>query len=80
MVSAITYTLYLNFFTEKIRVQAGDKAPDFMLGDMEGNNVQLSDLKGKGVFLNFWGTCVNGLNHASEKCHLWKEDIIILKI
>nr|WP_255301573.1 hypothetical protein [Bacillus sp. AFS040349] len=47
---------------------------------MEGNNVQLSDLKGKGVFLNFWGTCVNGLNHASEKCHLWKEDIIILKI
>lgn len=56
MISAITYTLYQNFFTEKVRVQAGDQAPDFVLEDMKGNKVQLSDLKGKGVFLNFWGT------------------------
>ncbi|MGP7815643.1 thiol-disulfide oxidoreductase ResA [Niallia sp. 01092] len=56
MISAITYTLYQNFFTEKIRVQAGDQASDFVLEDMRGNKVQLSDLKGKGVFLNFWGT------------------------
>lgn len=53
---AITYTLYQNFFTEKMRVQAGDQAPDFILEDMEGNKVQLSELKGKGIFLNFWGT------------------------
>lgn len=56
MLLAITYTLYQNFFTEKMRVQAGDQAPDFILEDMEGNKVQLSELKGKGVFLNFWGT------------------------
>lgn len=56
MLSAVAYTLYQNFFTEKIRVQAGDQAPNFVLEDMEGNNIQLSDLKGKGVFLNFWGT------------------------
>ncbi|ECO1678123.1 thiol-disulfide oxidoreductase, partial [Listeria monocytogenes] len=37
-------------------VQAGDQAPDFVLENMEGNKVQLSELKGKGVFLNFWGT------------------------
>ncbi|QWU13132.1 Peroxiredoxin [Paenibacillus sophorae] len=56
MMFAIAYTLYQHFFTEKIRVQAGDQAPDFVLEDMEGNKVQLSDLKGRGVFLNFWGT------------------------
>ncbi|MFD1774846.1 thiol-disulfide oxidoreductase ResA [Paenibacillus rhizophilus] len=56
MISAITYTLYQHFFTEKIRVQAGDQAPNFVLEDMQGNKVQLSDFKGRGVFLNFWGT------------------------
>ncbi|WP_029192669.1 thiol-disulfide oxidoreductase ResA [Paenibacillus harenae] len=56
MISAITYTLYQHFFTERNRIQVGDQAPDFILEDMEGNKVQLSDLKGKGVFLNFWGT------------------------
>lgn len=56
MLLAISYTLYQNFFTEKMRVQAGEKAPDFLLEDIQGNKVQLSELKGKGVFLNFWGT------------------------
>ncbi|PAD37109.1 thiol-disulfide oxidoreductase ResA [Terribacillus saccharophilus] len=56
MISAITYTVYQNFFTEKVRVQVGDQAVDFALEDMEGNIVQLSDYEGRGVFLNFWGT------------------------
>ncbi|MCM3169560.1 MULTISPECIES: thiol-disulfide oxidoreductase ResA [Peribacillus] len=56
MALAVAYALYLNFFMEKTRVQAGDQAPDFVLENMEGNKVQLSELKGKGVFLNFWGT------------------------
>ncbi len=30
MALAVAYTLYQNFFTEKIRVQAGDQAPDFV--------------------------------------------------
>ena len=32
------------------------KAPDFSLADLEGNIVSLSDLRGKVVLLNFWGT------------------------
>ena len=32
------------------------KAPDFTLADLDGNIINLSDLKGKVVLLNFWGT------------------------
>lgn len=32
------------------------KAPDFTLTDVEGNEVTLSELKGKKVFLNFWAS------------------------
>ena len=31
-------------------------APDFTLADLDGNWVSLSELKGKVVLLNFWGT------------------------
>ncbi|MRX71050.1 thiol-disulfide oxidoreductase ResA [Bacillus lacus] len=53
---AIGYTLYTNFFTNKEIVKAGGTAPDFLLTDLNGNTHQLSDYRGKGVFLNFWGT------------------------
>lgn len=56
-VVAIGYTLYINLFTEKNTIlKVGDQAPDFVLKDLNGNNVKLSDYRGKGVFLNFWGT------------------------
>ncbi|MFD1018307.1 TlpA family protein disulfide reductase [Thalassobacillus hwangdonensis] len=37
-------------------LQVGDVAPDFTLENLEGEEVTLSDLKGKKVFLNFWAT------------------------
>jgi len=36
--------------------RVGDKAPDFTLTDTDGDKLSLSDLKGKGVILNFWAT------------------------
>ena len=36
--------------------RVGDTAPDFTLTDLDGNQVSLSDLRGKVVFLNFWAT------------------------
>ncbi|MFC0271542.1 thiol-disulfide oxidoreductase ResA [Metabacillus herbersteinensis] len=56
LIGALAYTLYINFFTSKERVKVGSTAPDFVLTDLEGNKHQLSDYRGKGVFLNFWGT------------------------
>ncbi|MCK1997423.1 thiol-disulfide oxidoreductase ResA [Psychrobacillus psychrodurans] len=57
MVGVIVFTIYSNLSKEKSGVlQVGDVAPDFALVDMNGEKHQLSDYKGQGVFLNFWGT------------------------
>jgi peroxiredoxin len=37
-------------------LKVGAKAPDFELKTLTGENVKLSDLKGKKVMLNFWAT------------------------
>ena len=55
--AALIYTLCMSFLKGKEDVLSiGDDAPDFMLKDMNGAALQLSDYKGKGVFLNFWAT------------------------
>ncbi|WP_422123446.1 thiol-disulfide oxidoreductase ResA [Planococcus sp. X10-3] len=57
LVFAIGYTIYNSVTAEDVEfLRTGDKAPDFVLQDMEGNSHKLSDYKGEGVFLNFWGT------------------------
>lgn len=37
-------------------INPGQRAPDFTLRDINGNQVRLSDLRGKPVFLNFFAT------------------------
>ncbi|MDN3016658.1 thiol-disulfide oxidoreductase ResA [Paenibacillus sp. BSR1-1] len=55
--AAVIYTLYANFTKDnKLKVAVGETAPDFVLTDMQGNKHRLSDYRGQGVFLNFWGT------------------------
>ena len=57
MVGVIAFTIYSNLTKEKNSVlRVGDEAPDFVLTDMNGEKHQLSDYRGQGVFLNFWGT------------------------
>ncbi|WP_416826773.1 thiol-disulfide oxidoreductase ResA [Ectobacillus polymachus] len=56
LIGALSFTFYENFFANKEKVQIGKPAPNFSLTDMNGNTITLQSLKGKGVFLNFWGT------------------------
>ena len=48
-------------------IKPGDKAPDFTYFDMDGNEVRLSDFKGKYVFIDFWFTrcvpCIQEMPH-----------------
>ncbi|WP_050182508.1 thiol-disulfide oxidoreductase ResA [Domibacillus robiginosus] len=54
---AVFYALYNNLTKEtRGTLQKGDEAPDFVLTDSSGEQYQLSDYQGKGVFLNFWAT------------------------
>ncbi|MEK4012429.1 thiol-disulfide oxidoreductase ResA [Peribacillus sp. FSL M8-0224] len=55
--AALVFALYTNFTKDKKEsLRKGSDAPNFVLTDMEGKEHKLSDYKGKGVFLNFWGT------------------------
>ncbi|MBU0905911.1 MAG: thiol-disulfide oxidoreductase ResA [Firmicutes bacterium] len=57
LVVIIIFTIYNNLTKETTGVlKVGDMAPNFELVDMNGKTHQLSDYKGQGVFLNFWGT------------------------
>ncbi|MDY0405671.1 thiol-disulfide oxidoreductase ResA [Virgibacillus sp. 179-BFC.A HS] len=57
---AVAYALLTNLSDKKTTYEAGDSAPDFKLEQINSANnqssIQLSDLKGKGVMLNFWAT------------------------
>lgn len=41
---------------DKTGIAIGEKAPDFTVQTIDGKKVNLSDYKGKKVFLNFWAT------------------------
>lgn len=44
-------------------IQTGELAPDFTLKTLDGEEVSLSDYRGKKVFLNFW---LPGVRHAGR--------------
>ncbi|MBD1371294.1 thiol-disulfide oxidoreductase ResA [Hazenella sp. IB182357] len=56
MIGMIAFTLYRILTEDQAKVDVGDQAPDFTLQTLDGNQVKLSELKGKAVMLNFWGT------------------------
>lgn len=54
LLTAVIFTIATK---DKEKVLAiGDQAPNFELVDLDGNKQRLSDYKGQGVFLNFWGS------------------------
>ena len=78
LVLAIVYTIFNNATKEKVAVLSiGDEAPDFTLVDLNGEEHRLSDYKGQGVFLNFWGTwckpCVKEMPAMDRQYEIYKE-------
>jgi peroxiredoxin len=78
LVLAIVYTIYTNATKEKVEVLGiGDEAPDFTLVDLNGKEHRLSDYKGQGVFLNFWGTwckpCAKEMPAMDRQYETYKE-------
>lgn len=55
----LTAPRFLKHRSDVLRVAGkakGQTAPEFILKDIHGNTVKLSDYKGKAVVLNFWAT------------------------
>lgn len=77
-----------NDSSDQIRIKpsiAKTKAIDFKLKDLDGNEVSLSSLKGKKVFLNFWATwCPPCKAEMPEIEKLYQEtkdsDLVILAV
>jgi peroxiredoxin len=53
---AFVFALYTSFVKDPHQVKAGNDAPNFSLPQLNGSHMKLSDLKGKAVVLNFWGS------------------------
>lgn len=53
---ALVFALYSSFVKDPNAVKVGKTAPNFSLERLDGGELALSDLRGKGVVLNFWGT------------------------
>lgn len=60
LIGATIFAIVSSSQADKTIYREGDQAPNFQLQQVNKNNdlelIQLSDLEGKGVMLNFWGT------------------------
>lgn len=66
-------------------IEQGDQAPDFTLQSLQGEQMKLSDLRGKNVMINFWATwcppCRVEMPHMQEYYETHKEnDFAILAV
>ncbi len=73
-----TEALYSKLSREKITV------PDFTVYDREGNEVKLSDMKGRPVVVNFWTSwcyaCTKELPAFEEVYSEYKDDVVFMMI
>jgi peroxiredoxin len=81
------YTDYIEKeYASNSQIRPGNSAPNFTLKDASGNNVSLSNFKGKVVYITFWGTwcgsCINSLPKylALQKKFKSQKDIVFLYV
>ncbi|SHE62490.1 Peroxiredoxin [Seinonella peptonophila] len=57
MLALVGFTLYQAIVQkDQGKPELGQQAPDFALTSLDGKQVKLSDLHGKAVMINFWGS------------------------
>ncbi len=65
-------------------MRINELAPDFRLPDLDGNPVQLSDLRGRIVILNFWSCeCPHSERTDREIMSMfvqWQEEVVLLAV
>lgn len=66
------------------RPQPGFRAPDFTLTTLDGNEITLSELKGRPVIINFWATwcgpCRQETPHFQTFYERFQDDVVMLGI
>lgn len=73
--------LYAANSKDYLRLKPGEKAPDFILENANGDLVQLSSFEGKVVYLDFWGTwcgpCIEEIPEAIKLQEKYKDAPVV---
>lgn len=72
-----------NNAASNVGTNIGERAPDFTLNKVNGDEVKLSSLRGKKVFINFWASWCPPCREempAIQKLYVEHEDIAILAV
>ncbi|MCF6237622.1 MAG: TlpA family protein disulfide reductase [Candidatus Marinimicrobia bacterium] len=81
--AAIIFVIFGIFMIGTSSVTA-QEAPDFTLTDIEGNQVSLSDFKGKVIIIDFWATwcgpCKMEIPSFIKLQDDYKDDLVILGV
>jgi len=76
------FTLISGLFNKNGNPDIGDKAPDFTLRELGGDESSLSDYMGKVVIVNFWGTycppCVREMPLIQSYYEQYKEKGVVV--
>ncbi|GEL76286.1 redoxin domain-containing protein [Tenuibacillus multivorans] len=65
-------------------IKVGEVAPNFKLTTLDGETVQLSDFRGKKVFINFWATwcapCKAEMPHMQDFYEQYSDEVEVIAV